>query len=587
MLSSAPEAAYFTSTPAQPAPETEVISPYSHVAEDLAIPPERAHELPQLCTALTRTHEHLIRAQHGLFPYDHPYTISELAQLYTTTEETIHSRLYRARHNLRLVAHNAAHATRQREGTATYTLELLAQLLSERSDILTDEQRDTVQALNGLPPYLPPRTTGELASAWQLPRKKISRIEQAALRALEHPEQTSGKKPTAKPRPTTDHRKTSPAKVARDTDHAETISLAKRIELGWYAAGIVMLTEAQDPQLIEEQLYTDAEAAAKARTVAANRRETSKRAPLTTNFKAPAPAEQRKPIIEKYSIPHECDTPNGRHLLLETARVRADSAVKDPEILQALREIIKDGTVAEEALLRNHFRLIAHVASRMHGEEDRAMEYGYEGLLRAVRGFDYSLGYSFSTYTVNWITFYMREGLRKEKGLPKRIADKIEVLRQAEAKLSQTKGGTAVHIAEIAAECSMSEEQVREYLGIHRRSRTLPFSSLTNIYDDGLPFEATIEAPPLLPTHTTPNTELRHMLKTTLREAQLTPRQLHAIRAYYGLLNGRVYDVQEIAAQLKCTPESAETLIDLAIERIQRKPHLATRFAKYVKRVQS
>ena len=68
--------------------------------------------------------------------------------------------------------------------------------------------------------------------------------------------------------------------------------------------------------------------------------------------------------------------------------------------------------------------------------------YGWHGLRMALRSFDPSLGWAFSTYACPKINGAIRDGARAESPIPKRLTTFVRKVTQAEEKLTQILGRT-------------------------------------------------------------------------------------------------------------------------------------------------
>lgn len=109
--------------------------------------------------------------------------------------------------------------------------------------------------------------------------------------------------------------------------------------------------------------------------------------------------------------------------------------------------------------------------------------FGWTGLRLALRNFDPSLGFTFSTYAVPKIAGQMRDGVRKEHPLPKRLTTFVRKMNAAEDQLAQTLG-RAPTLAELAEDVGESFERVKmlSWLG--------PAASLEEIVDQSERSEA-------------------------------------------------------------------------------------------------
>lgn len=119
-----------------------------------------------------------------------------------------------------------------------------------------------------------------------------------------------------------------------------------------------------------------------------------------------------------------------------------------------------------EQMVAKHQGLVRSVALRLssvYGEElDDLMQIGYIGLIKAVKGFDETRGYKFSTYAVPLIAgeikMYMRDHNRIK--VSRSIKKDAAYVRKVQNEYQLEKGRTP-RISEIAAMTDLDEERVR------------------------------------------------------------------------------------------------------------------------------
>lgn len=123
-----------------------------------------------------------------------------------------------------------------------------------------------------------------------------------------------------------------------------------------------------------------------------------------------------------------------------------------------LRKAQRGDLKAREKFINHNMRLVISCVMKFCGPNDlRVMSLisdGTIGLLRAIRGFDLSLGYKFSTYAVWWIDSFIRKGL---KFFEKETVATMKNLKQ-DFKLARK-------AIEEDVEYSPSDEEVAEFLG--------------------------------------------------------------------------------------------------------------------------
>jgi RNA polymerase sigma factor (sigma-70 family) len=129
----------------------------------------------------------------------------------------------------------------------------------------------------------------------------------------------------------------------------------------------------------------------------------------------------------------------------------------------------------------SHVNLIWHQANKLERTfPDRAaadlLAFGWLGLRTALRLYDPELGYAFSTYACTRITGSIRDGVRSESPVPKRLGTFGRKVQAAEAELTQTLGRTP------------TLEEVSTFLGTEKEKlallpRIAPEGSVEEILD--------------------------------------------------------------------------------------------------------
>ncbi len=122
-----------------------------------------------------------------------------------------------------------------------------------------------------------------------------------------------------------------------------------------------------------------------------------------------------------------------------------------------------------EKMVAQHTGLVKSVAMRLsfvYGEEvEDLIQIGYVGLIKAIRGFDESKGYKFSTYAVPMITGEIKSQLRDQGKIKvsRAIKKDIAVIKQAE-ELFVLKNGKSPKISDLVEGTNLTEERVLQAL---------------------------------------------------------------------------------------------------------------------------
>lgn len=141
-------------------------------------------------------------------------------------------------------------------------------------------------------------------------------------------------------------------------------------------------------------------------------------------------------------------------------------------------EVITRESVRHEGLIHKECNRLARTLPD-RGPED-LKGYGWAGLRVALRNFDPALGYAFSTYACPKINGAIRDGVRAESPIPKRLTTFVRKVSQAEEKLTQILGRTPSY-AEIA---EFLDESIEAMSLLPRLSPTASIEEMSNPWGD-------------------------------------------------------------------------------------------------------
>ncbi|WP_432055321.1 sigma-70 family RNA polymerase sigma factor [Streptomyces sp. bgisy022] len=184
---------------------------------------------------------------------------------------------------------------------------------------------------------------------------------------------------------------------------------------------------------------------------------------------------------------------SGRRLLSAQAEVGLavllrggpDSIAQEPteDELKALPA--DDLRMRARTCLVEHNQRLVHSLVRSHLDQgldyEDLLQHGYLGLLRAVRKFDPTKGFKFSTYATWWIRQSISRGIADEGALiriPVHMHEQMRKVAKAERELLSE--GRRAGDAEVAVRCDMTLQKVREIRRLTRRT-----DSLDRVIGDG------------------------------------------------------------------------------------------------------
>jgi RNA polymerase primary sigma factor len=235
-----------------------------------------------------------------------------------------------------------------------------------------------------------------------------------------------------------------------------------------------------------------------------------------------------------------------------------------------LREIIYDGELAQEHLVRANARLVISVAKRYIGRGVPFLDLiqeGNIGLIRATKKFEYKRGHKFSTYATWWIRQAVSRAVADQGRtirVPVHMGDQLNRMRRVQLQLTQEMGREP-SIDEIAVAMETTPDKIENLLEIARR----PVSLETPIDEEGdSTFGDFVEDV----TSPAPAEEVAtHLLHEQLKAAldRLPSREAQILRLRYGLEDGRVYTLEEVGQAIGVTRERVRQLEAQALNRLR------------------
>jgi RNA polymerase primary sigma factor len=249
---------------------------------------------------------------------------------------------------------------------------------------------------------------------------------------------------------------------------------------------------------------------------------------------------------------------------------------------QLLEDIIQDGVLAREHLIKANTRLVVSVAKKYIGRGVAFLDLiqeGNLGLMKAVSKFEYQRGFRFSTYATWWIRQTITRSIADQSRtirIPVHMTDRLRMMYKAAHKLEQRYGRPPTQ-DELCLEMEVGQEKLRWMLEVAR----IPVSLESPVGDEddselGMFVEDTITPSP---SQTTYENMLRERVDQVL--ATLSAREARIIRLRFGLENGHPYTLEEVGHKFGLTRERIRQIEGKALRRL-RHPYRARLLRDYL-----
>ncbi len=235
-----------------------------------------------------------------------------------------------------------------------------------------------------------------------------------------------------------------------------------------------------------------------------------------------------------------------------------------------LEEIIEDGLLAREHLIKANTRLVVSVAKKYVGRGVPFLDLiqeGNLGLMKAVTKFEYERGFRFSTYATWWIRQTITRAIADQGRtirVPVHMTDRIRTMYKMSHSMEQTLGRppTTDELSNVL------ETDVERVEWMQQVSWT-PISLESPVGDEedsefGMFVEDEITPPPS-------QTAYENLLRDRVAEvlSTLSPREERILKLRFGLENGHPYTLEEVGQKFGLTRERIRQIEGKALRRLR------------------
>ena len=227
---------------------------------------------------------------------------------------------------------------------------------------------------------------------------------------------------------------------------------------------------------------------------------------------------------------------------------------------------------AKSELVSANLRLVVSIAKKFSNCGMPLLDLiqaGNMGLMKAVDGFDYKMGFKFSTYASKWIQASITRTISNQVRtvrIPVNVIPALKKVERTSHKLTRELGRRPT-ITELAKSSGVESEKIRSMAEIPQRSISLDFPV------DGDNGDCTLGE--ILGDTQTPSTAdtvdkhfFREHLESVMKDA-LDQREQEVLRLRYGLEDGTEHTQSEIAEYLRLSRQRVSQIENKALLRLR------------------
>lgn len=244
-----------------------------------------------------------------------------------------------------------------------------------------------------------------------------------------------------------------------------------------------------------------------------------------------------------------------------------------------------DGAKAREEMIKANLGLVAYCAKDYEGrgvEEEDLLAMGITGLIRAVDRFDYTKGYRFSTFAVNWIRQAILRGMKdsdKTIRLPEYMATNIARIRREAERIKQKTGSEAT-LEELSEATGMDQKKIRLCLEYGTRN-TVSLDAVVGEDGDTSRGELIADEKATNPEKAVLDKGINGAIRTVL--TMLPEKEAAVLTMRYGLDGNEPMTLEQVAKhpQFGLTRERIRQIENRAINRIRHSYKMKEQLCEY------
>lgn len=244
-----------------------------------------------------------------------------------------------------------------------------------------------------------------------------------------------------------------------------------------------------------------------------------------------------------------------------------------------------DGAKAREEMIKANLGLVAYCAKDYEGrgvEEEDLLAMGITGLIRAVDRFDYTKGYRFSTFAVNWIRQAILRGMKdsdKTIRLPEYMATNIARIRREAERIKQKTGSEAT-LEELSEVTGMDQKKIRLCLEYGTRN-TVSLDAVVGEDGDTSRGELIADEKATNPEKAVLDEGINGAIRTVL--TMLPEKEAAVLTMRYGLDGNEPMTLEQVAKhpQFGLTRERIRQIENRAINRIRHSYKMKEQLCEY------